>query len=331
MADKKEYVESCKHSGDMNKGSTLIRCLICTRWFHAACVGIPNDEAAGAWTCVSCRESIFSINILRTEMFKLHDLCENILCAVQQKDKEITELNEKLADSNLVIQDLRNENAALSLQLSQSRDMEVGKHVHRREAPDIRNNDDWITPGVRENKRSYLDSARVLPNDTRLNPKSRVFYPSRAESSTNNRSNDNPPLGQGKRQTMVRPKQKESENGHRFRVKGSRDTSKDKSTVILRAAPRAQTFRLSYVDINTDCDTIKDYITSDILEDEELPGLVVSDLKPPPFITHPSYKCYTISVSIGVADTISQPEAWPSDVVPTKYRRPRQETRQSNN
>lgn len=95
--DRSDCLEICKYGRDLDakKGGTLLRCMLCSRWYHAICVGVPEDETAGAWTCPNCREIFFGISILHREVFTLTNMSENILQEIKTYRRAVASKEEQ--------------------------------------------------------------------------------------------------------------------------------------------------------------------------------------------------------------------------------------------
>ena len=60
--EKRPYVrpDICKDGCTGNvarKGKEIefVRCCLCTKWYHADCLNLPENELAGVWSCMRCR------------------------------------------------------------------------------------------------------------------------------------------------------------------------------------------------------------------------------------------------------------------------------------
>lgn len=93
-----DCVEKCKYGRDLNakKSGTLLRCMLCSCWYHATCVGVPEEETAGAWTCPKCRELFFGIGVLQREVYGLRNISESILDAIKTHRMAVADETEGL-------------------------------------------------------------------------------------------------------------------------------------------------------------------------------------------------------------------------------------------
>ncbi len=50
-------IEGCTRTRTRNKKDDYeyVRCCLCTKWFHALCLKLPQEEIVGVWACVKCR------------------------------------------------------------------------------------------------------------------------------------------------------------------------------------------------------------------------------------------------------------------------------------
>ena len=133
MANKhKQCLESCSFKRNLNhtNGGTLIRCTICANWYHALCTKVPESETAGSWTCPPCRDVFFSMEIVRTEVFRISNICEDISnklnnhgdisASLHRQNIEIQQLNCSLEILEKRLAEKTDEAEALRAALSES-------------------------------------------------------------------------------------------------------------------------------------------------------------------------------------------------------------------
>ena len=115
-------IDQCRHRNSSSKQKSepeliLIRCCVCATWFHVDCLGLPEDEAAGVWPCISCRlmphhiislqndmatlmtttnKILEKLNGLATSLDEKTVLCEKLQGEKTQLLQRVTDLNEQL-------------------------------------------------------------------------------------------------------------------------------------------------------------------------------------------------------------------------------------------
>ena len=78
-------IENCKHGRSPDpKGVEMIRCCICATWYHNECVGLPDDEAAGVWPCMSCRLMPSQVRMMQEQISTLVSINESLTQQVNQ-------------------------------------------------------------------------------------------------------------------------------------------------------------------------------------------------------------------------------------------------------
>ena len=120
-----DCLTSCKYDRNLThkSGGILIRCMLCVRWYHTKCVDVPKEEATGVWTCSGCRELIFGINIIRTEVFRIAAVCDQLVSSrtADVDDRETLQLKVELSLCKKELEKKTSENMALRLELENFR------------------------------------------------------------------------------------------------------------------------------------------------------------------------------------------------------------------
>ena len=121
----KHCISGCKHASGRG-GGTMIRCCTCMTWFHTRCLNLSQEEAAGVWSCFSCRD--LTSHVLQTnekldhmtdEMGRMMTL---LLEAARQSQKDRDQLQQILQECGHLrseVTQLRQQNADLARQNSQ--------------------------------------------------------------------------------------------------------------------------------------------------------------------------------------------------------------------
>jgi len=78
MANKNKSlcIPDCKKG---KKEENKIRCCICARWFHPACLKLTEEEAEGIWPCFTCRQLPSKVDNLQQSMNQLMEMTKTIL------------------------------------------------------------------------------------------------------------------------------------------------------------------------------------------------------------------------------------------------------------
>ena len=77
--DTKKCTVSCKHDGEdpsptSKKQCEWIRCCLCVHWYHPECVGLPQKQTSGVWSCHSCRNIANEVSELKVTVKLLLDI-----------------------------------------------------------------------------------------------------------------------------------------------------------------------------------------------------------------------------------------------------------------
>ena len=128
---------SCSRKSDRN----MIRCISCMMWAHCTCVGEKADYQ-GVWSCFLCQNSSSKINFLVNQISSLK---HEFLSKLKICEKKYTEIN-------LELQNLRETNSDLVLQLQNSH-----KEIQR-----LKSKDDNTTPATQTTTKSLVIGDSIL-------------------------------------------------------------------------------------------------------------------------------------------------------------------------
>ena len=128
---------SCSRKSDRN----MIRCISCMMRAHCTCVGEKADYQ-GVWSCFLCRNSSSKINFLVNQISSLK---HEFLSKLKICEKKYTEIN-------LELQNLRETNSDLVLQLQNSH-----KEIQR-----LKSKDDNTTPAIQTSTKSLVIGDSIL-------------------------------------------------------------------------------------------------------------------------------------------------------------------------
>ena len=110
---------TCMHDGKDPKSTKFeevnwVRCALCVHWYHPGCVGLPQDETEGIWTCPSCRDIAHdtnaiksTVNSLMKTVSTLEETVKTLVSIVTKDNFSITQLVADHKETLQVIQSLQ--------------------------------------------------------------------------------------------------------------------------------------------------------------------------------------------------------------------------------
>jgi hypothetical protein len=91
----------CKHDG--KAADDMIRCVLCTVWFHHTCVDIDPSTPDGVWSCPSCRNIYKDVNSIKQSVAQINGtlaIQSDILVGLRDSLKSKNDECERLRQEN---------------------------------------------------------------------------------------------------------------------------------------------------------------------------------------------------------------------------------------